>query len=231
MTSTKAKALLNLGNRKLGGTVHTFSLPAIDTCPGRSGLCEAACYATKGMMRFTQKTYVRAWKESKKRDFVRRMVGEIRDRGVTLLRIHVSGDFYSAAYIRKWRRIVEASPQCRFYVYTRSWRKPELRAELAPLAKLRNIRVHYSCDRETGFPGKIGKRVRVVYMATEDEDVPKGRVDLMFRVKRTTVQKFAAGKIVCPAENGVTKTTCQSCGLCWDRLEVKDPRRFALPLA
>jgi hypothetical protein len=37
--------LLVRGNRKLGESVHSFSVPAVDTCPGRSAPCERACYA------------------------------------------------------------------------------------------------------------------------------------------------------------------------------------------
>ena len=32
--------LLGKGNGKLGENIHTWSIPAVDTCPGRSPLCE-----------------------------------------------------------------------------------------------------------------------------------------------------------------------------------------------
>ncbi len=223
--------LLGLGNRKLGEQIHTFSIPAIKTCPGRSNTCEKACYATRGTMRFAQKSYSRRWKESKKSNFAEMVTKELRHRGATKVRIHCSGDFYSPAYVRKWIAIVRASPGIRFFVYTRSWRVPKIRKELKVLAREKNIRVWYSCDAETGLPSSISRRVRIAYMATSDSDLPRGRPDLVFRVKRTTVKKFSGGRLVCPSENGVTDTTCSRCGICWQDLEKKDARRIALPLA
>jgi hypothetical protein len=55
-------------------------------------------------------------------DFVPRVVAEIRRRGVHTLRVHVSGDFFSADYARKWLDVARQSRRTRFYAYTRSWR-------------------------------------------------------------------------------------------------------------
>lgn len=226
-TPPKKRHLLSFGNSKLG-EMHTFSLPAVHTCPGRSSSCESACYARKGTVRFAQRSYVSRWKASKQARFVPDMVEEIRSRGVSLVRLHVSGDFYSAKYAAKWLAIVQACPETRFFVYTRSWRVAEIRPTLRRLARERNIRVWFSCDSETGLPSSIPRRVRIAYMAVTDEDHPNGTPDLVFRVKRKTVKKFSEGRLVCPSENGVTKTTCKKCAVCWSPLEVRDPRRIAL---
>jgi hypothetical protein len=60
-------SLLTLGNTKLGpGLIWSFSLPAIDTCPGKSELCggeHGACYATKGryLTPSVRDAYARNW--------------------------------------------------------------------------------------------------------------------------------------------------------------------------
>lgn len=232
--SEPKRLLLARGNTKLGENIYSFSLPAIDTCPGRSKLCEKACYATRGHIRLVAATgsYERKLERTKQKSFVRDMTDEIRLRGVRVVRIHVSGDFYSAAYIEKWIQIAEASRSVKFFVYTRSWRLPKLRKALDRLSKLSNFRLWYSCDKETGLPSKLTKRTRIAYMAVDDNDTPEAPPDLVFRVKRMTVKKRSSGALVCPTENGTkAEVTCQKCGLCWDSIKTKDPRRYALPLA
>lgn len=226
--------LLGLGNRKLGDFVYTFSLPAVTTCPGRSRLCEKACYAMRGTVLLQQKAYARRHAASLRDDFVDRMTREVRLRGAGLVRLHVSGDFYSAEYVRKWAAVAAACPGVRFFAYTRSWRTPAVRRELARLARLPNVRLWYSCDKETGLPARTPRGVRVAYMAVDDADVPPAAPDLAFRVKRTTVRKRIGGAVVCPVENGTAAkavVSCQKCGLCWEPLAAKDARRFQLPMA
>lgn len=225
--------LLGQGNRKLGDFVHTFTLPAVKTCPGRSRLCEKVCYALRGHLRFVldHGHYEPKYQASLGPDFAARVVREIKFRECRLVRIHVAGDFYSAEYARKWAEVVAACPGVRFFVYTRSWRVPAIRRELGRLARLPNIRVWYSCDRDTGVPAEVPARVRVAYMAEDDADVPPRAPDVGFRVKRKTVVKRVGGAVVCPTENGTAaQVTCQKCGLCWEPLAAKDPRRFALPV-
>lgn len=237
MKSKKAKApvfLLGMGNRKLGEAIYTFTLPAVRTCPGRSKLCEKVCYALRGRLRLALDggRYESKYQASLAPDFVDRMTREIQSRGCSIVRVHVGGDFYSPEYTRKWAEIVKRCPQTRFFAYTRSWRIAEIRKELDRLARLKNIRVWFSCDRDTGWPTKVGKRIRIAYMAADDNDVPAATPDLVFRVKRKTVVKKIGG-LVCPVENGSgakKHTSCQKCGLCWEPLENKDPRRYALPL-
>ena len=51
------------------------------------------------------------------------MIAEVHRRWAGCVRIHVSGDFNSAEYVRKWVAIARACPTTRFYAYTRSWRR------------------------------------------------------------------------------------------------------------
>src|SRR5215831_9037681 len=106
--------LLQQGNTKLGEGIYTFSLPAIATCPGSSPSCRKECYALKGRFIFLHRAYRRYLAESQQDGFAARMIGEIRRRWAGCVRIHVSGDFYSAEYVRKWVAIAQACPTTRF---------------------------------------------------------------------------------------------------------------------
>src|SRR5262249_12908763 len=155
--------LLQQGNTKLGEGIYTFSLPAVETCPGSSPSCRRECYALKGRFRFLRRAYRRYHAESEEEGFAARMIGEIRRRWVACVRIHVSGDFYSVDYIRKWPAIAKACPSTRFFAYTRSWRRADLAEALAELSRLRNVRLWYSCDRDTGIPASVPRRVKLAW--------------------------------------------------------------------
>lgn len=64
--------------------------------------------------------------QSKRADFARRMIAEIKRKGVLVLRIHCAGDFMNEEYAEKWLSIMKACPRVRFYFYSRSWRIPEI---------------------------------------------------------------------------------------------------------
>lgn len=88
------RSLLGLGNTKLGRVIAHFDLMAGSTCPGRSKICDAVCYAQSNRYR-TRKVKDRLrwnYRQSLMPDFVQRMSDEIRTRGFLVVRIHVSGD-------------------------------------------------------------------------------------------------------------------------------------------
>jgi hypothetical protein len=215
--STQSPNLLTLGNGKLGEGTYVFSLPALLTCPGSTPCCQRHCYALRGRLaiRSNRKRYMANWVATREASFVPRMCREIHRRFVACARIHVSGDFYSAAYIRAWVEIARACPHVRFYAYTRSWRVAKLRPALEELARCRNVRLWYSCDKDTGTPDRVPKRVRLAWMMSAEDDTPT-RADLVFRVHRLrrTVQKRVGLALVCPTENGITDTDCGRCRVC-----------------
>ena len=47
--------LLGQGNGKLGEGIYTFSLPAVQTCPGSTPTCRRECYATRGRFVFRRR--------------------------------------------------------------------------------------------------------------------------------------------------------------------------------
>lgn len=211
--------LLSHHNGKLGASIWTFSLPAITTCPGSTDLCRRLCYATGGRFRFRgiRKAYARNYRDTKAEDFVDRVCGEIRNRGVLRLRIHTSGDFYSAEYAAKWREIVRRNRHVTFYAYTRSWRAPEILEELAKLAAEGNMHLWFSCDRQSGEPPAM-PRVRRAWMAEHDADRPPYPVDLVFRNTLSGPFKRMDGVLVCPTDQKVeraVKITCDLCRLCF----------------
>lgn len=219
--------MLTTGNTKLGSDIASWSLPAITTCPGATDACRTACYAGTGHYSRSNVKDALALRlrESRKRRFVENILASLEKTRQRVVRVHASGDFYSPEYASAWVDIASEARDRIFFAYTRSWREPAILEPLTMLAGLPNVRLWFSCDRETGRPPRLAG-VRRAYMACDDDDRPKFPVDLVFRVSRKTVVKFYPdGRLVCPAENGVTDMTCTACGLCWrrDRIPRKPP--------
>lgn len=218
--------MLTKGNTKLG-KIWNWSIPAIDTCPGSTDLCRSLCYACRGAYRFqsVQKHEKRNYELSRTAQFVPIINGLIKQWRVDILRIHASGDFYNTSYTRRWRRIIEASPDTQFYAYTRSWNlkahsDKSLVTELMRLSRLPNMRLWLSCDSQTGRP-PVWRRSPWAYLAISDEDTPRYPVDLIFRNKPETPAKRMGEhqSLVCPYEQAIERQdsiTCRSCGLCFD---------------
>ena len=80
--------LLSEGNSKIG-KIHSFSLPAGHTCPGRTEACESVCYAKRGRYRTPtiKNALGRSMEAVKSALFVMWMLFEIGVRRVRTLRI------------------------------------------------------------------------------------------------------------------------------------------------
>lgn len=220
---------IKLANRKVG-QVHTWSLPAGASCPGRTPVCEHYCYARRALAR-NQAAFQKRWELSLRPDFVPGMIEAIRKLRCRYFRVHVSGDFYSPEYVLDWVEIARGCRSTKFWAYTRSWRLPAFSEALAELASVRNFSLWYSCDRDSRELPKVPPRVRWAYMAEDDQDLPPEGCHLVFRVRRKTVQKRQGGVLVCPAENGVTSLECSTCRLCIEPKEEQSAsRRIALKL-
>lgn len=177
------------GNTKLGEVV-SFSLPSLISCPGASSWCRKACYAKGLESRYSNvmKAYFRNWALMRNlRLFAKEMIRSL-PKTLTCVRIHVSGDFFSAAYVRAWIKICSAFPDTQFWAYTRSWRVAKLAPELEKLRALPNVHLFASWD------------------ASIPEPLPEG-----WRVARA--EKEITG-FRCPHETGRVDT-CLSCGYCW----------------
>ena len=151
--------MLSPGNAKLGTgrRIWSFSLPSLVTCPGRSATCAAACYSRRleKIRPPVRRRYAANLALSRRPDFAQIALAALAIHGVRVLRLHVGGDFYSAAYARKWLRIIRRLPRVRFYAYTRSWRHRGIRPVLEEMARQPNCRLWYSCDEGTGLPARV----------------------------------------------------------------------------
>lgn len=215
------------GNSKLGKTVWHWSLPAIQTCPGRSELCSKLCYAMKGHYFYANVRDREAVNEQMRHEagWWRRVVSQISLHNIREVRIHSSGDFDIASYTEDWLRIISSKPETKFYAYTRSWSVPELLPILDRMSKLPNMRLWHSCDKDTGIPPRR-KLCPRAYLSSSDADFPKYKVDLIFRNDRRVKQVTLGGVMVCPAErlrskrrpDGTkpNKVTCAQCQICFD---------------
>lgn len=257
--TTRSEALLSApSNEKLGASIASFSLPAIASCPGATGACKKVCYALQGHFRFRAliERQHRCWERSRRPDFVAAMVHEIRRCDYRRVRVHAAGDFYEAAYTRKWAEIARRSPEATFFAYTRSWSRPEILMALRELAAVPNFHLWFSEDRDTAgrAPRVPGVRVAMLVETAEDEAlVDPTRHDLVFRnrhhrslaVSGPAPKKEINGVRVCPPEQWYVwnanmkshreppKFTCTSCRLCFTRREpvgsesADTPRRVA----
>ena len=215
---TMIRPLLGRGNGKLGEAVYTWSLPAVTTCPGRSPVCARHCYARHGRFRTraVRAALRRNLRAARRDDFPDRMTREIRRRGAHVVRIHVAGDFYDAAYACKWLRVLKRCPRTTFYTYTRSWREPAILPVLAALAACRNVRLWFSCDAAAAPPARVPAGVRLAYLQADEAEVPGG-TRLVFRVRRLRGQRprRVSLSLVCPGERPGLPTTCSECQRCW----------------
>jgi hypothetical protein len=216
------------GNHKVGKGVLVWNLPVFDTCPGKTPSCEAVCYADRGNSRWpaTKRRHAKNLQAAEADNFVEKVIAEIRKRGASLVRIHSSGDFFSAAYVARWVAVAEATPGVTFWCYTRSWRVPEIMPQLERLASLPNVYVWFSCDKDSGLPAAV-PNVRACWLQTEQEEPPTAGpgqlpVELVFRTRlegRQPVKRIGLA-LVCPAYNGTAGgegTTCEQCRFCFAR--------------
>lgn len=170
--------MLTKGNKKLDKSVGIFSLPAIITCPNCRE-CAASCYAKVEQDRFpvTYQHRMRNYTLSQTEDFHRLMVNEIISKKVKVVRIHESGDFYSAEYVRKWIAIAKSLPTVRFYGYSKCFDR--YKYGLPELNKLPNVNIINSITpigKNYGQPNHIEKLVNLGYMVCpmQAEQAPPG---------------------------------------------------------
>jgi hypothetical protein len=219
-------------NARLGPAIRAFNLPARpDVCGGATPACPAACYAKGFLFRLQHARHLHNLERSEGH-FARAMAAEIRSGSVPVVRIHTSGDFYDA---RAWARVARACPGTKFFACTRSWRRADILTDLVALARLPNVHLWFSEDRDPGRAPPV-PRVRRAYMLSVGEpesDVPAD-ADLVFRVPLPRrpgrpnaydrPAKRAGGMLICPKEQGIPRRvaiTCSSCRICF----TPSPRR------
>ena len=179
---------LSEGNPKTGRSVLTYSRAPETTCPGASSWCELACYAKRPFNRYQQTR--EQWSRNAENDRAPLLPPPRKDGKPTLLRIHVSGDFDTAGYIRSWVGVLKERPDVHAWAYTRSWRVPRLMKALEELRGLSNMQLFASVD------------------PTIDQSPPPG-----WRVAFIQGDDRHSGP-VCMEQTG-QKPSCAACGYCF----------------
>jgi hypothetical protein len=148
---------------KLDG-IRSWSLQAIDTCPGSIAspgvLVDACkgCYATTGNYNYPN---VKAPREFNRTDWERLdwsddMVAALEnDR---YFRWFDSGDVYSLALAEKILEVMQRTPWCKHWLPTRMHKFPKFRIVFDSMKSLDNVSVRFSSDSITGeyIPGLHG---------------------------------------------------------------------------
>ena len=196
--------LLARGNTKLGRLIFSFSVEAIENCPGSTSLCRSLCYAVGGNHNWAsvRRMHRRNAAALKRGAFISRMIKEIRSKQAQVIRIWASGDFADRDSIASWLSIVQACPQVTFYVYTRSYRVPKLVRSLIRLGGQPNVQMYWSADRETGRPLPPAG-IRTCYLSVDDDDEPTYKVDLVFL--GISVKRSANGWVVITARSAQSR--------------------------
>jgi hypothetical protein len=172
------------GNTKIGPNVVTYSKVAVVACPGATDACKEFCYAKRigGPVFEVYQQNTAAGAE----------VPGLPE-GTAVVRIHVSGDFDSAAYAQRWGEIAKANPSCTFWAYTHSWRDASILPALEELRALPNVQLFASVDESSQLPPD-GWRIAWI---EGDARIEQRKINL-----------------VCPEERG-KKPNCEECGYCF----------------
>lgn len=138
---------LSKGNKKLKDLFLLFNLPTKITCPGRTKLCEEACYGSKAERLYPDvlPSRMKNYLKSKEDTFVNDItyaVKRLRGRNRMLFRIHESGDFYSQEYFEKWCKVAVNIPDMLFLAYTKNFK-------LNLHNKPKNLKIYYSIFPDT----------------------------------------------------------------------------------
>ena len=110
------------GNSKLDKSILMF-----DTLAGKNGTCKTdcyKCYAMKAQNQYSQTNLFRSINtELAKREpeiLKALIIKQIKkSKGITTIRIHSSGEFFSQEYINLWCDIIKMFPDLKFYTYTK----------------------------------------------------------------------------------------------------------------
>ena len=134
------KLLFRKGNAKLASQIYTFSLPAGYTCPGAK-LCQSYADRITGKITDGKDTVFRCFSASQEAllpnvrkarwanfealkglstEQMADLIMASLPKKARIVRVHVSGDFYSADYFNAWVSVAKARPEVLFYAYTKS---------------------------------------------------------------------------------------------------------------
>ena len=145
--------MISDSNSKLG-KVPNWSTSPVVTCPGATELCKSTCYVggRKGYLKVYPSARVayaaNTVAVNLSTDWSVGVMRYLSKHRPAMFRIHVSGDFHRAVYVKTWARIATMFPGTRFLAFTRSWRVARLRPSLETLRALPNVQLIASLDTE-----------------------------------------------------------------------------------
>ena len=114
----------SMGNKKLDKSILIFNLPSGKTCPNCKD-CLSTCYARKAeklypsVLPCRESNYQSSLKSSFMDDMIL-IIDKAIKYGITAVRVHESGDFYSFKYAMAWGSIADHFPRLKFFAYTKS---------------------------------------------------------------------------------------------------------------
>lgn len=219
------------GNLKIGPGVYTYSrLPGLPgraalgsgyvddfvanrdkmtgTCPGATPECLEICYAARPVAE--NGAVKEMWRINTMYDDVPEIPED-----ATTLRLHVSGDFDTIRYIEGWIARLSARPDVTCWVYTKSWRVPELLPALEVLRALPNVQMFASMDKSSPWtPPSSWRRAWI------DGDIRGGtpqmvRAHMEDPVTHNLTTFDGTKSYVCPEETKRAEN-CEACRYCFD---------------
>lgn len=212
-----------VGNLKIGLGVHTYSrLPGITgdaplgsfntiaepfdgTCPGATKECQEICYAARPVAE--NGAVAQMWTMNS----LTEAIPDDLPPGCRLLRLHVSGDFTTIAYIDGWRELLTRHPEVTCWAYTRSWRVPRLLPALERLRALPNVQLFASMDYSTPELPPLGWR-RAWIDGDPRADRSRETPDHISDDNRVVFDGETS--YVCPEETG-RRANCEECRYCF----------------
>jgi hypothetical protein len=136
-----AELSFGFGNAKLSKSTGTFSLPAGYSCPF-AHLCLSKADRTTGKIKDGAETEFRCFAASQESTFpsvresrwnnfeklraaktvegMAQLIQSSLPNGATLIRVHVSGDFFNEDYFVAWLNVAMNNPHVSFYGYTKA---------------------------------------------------------------------------------------------------------------
>ena len=148
--------MINLSKTSKLDGILSWSLQALDTCPGSKDsngelvpAC-SGCYATTGNYRFSnvKKPRLENREDWKRDSWVNDMV--IKLDSSRYFRWFDSGDMYDLRLAEKILAVMESTPHCKHWLPTRMHKFPKFRDVIAKMQSLPNVVVRFSSDSVTG---------------------------------------------------------------------------------
>ena len=144
-------------------SIPTFSIPARQTCVGKTEMCSKYCYAFSSQVRFklTLEKRIRNFKLSQTDEFISSIIEDISKIKNPYLRIHESGDFYSQEYINKWYKIIKSCPDKTFLAFTKSF-------QFDFKGKPKNLHLYASIWPDSDKDIKIPRNMKMAYTTVDN---------------------------------------------------------------